>query len=69
MRLMMFIKLVKLFLLWSESDAVPVTDSSLVLKHHVPQKLNSLLPLSVSLQKQQIKILYYLTQLQMTSNM
>ena len=35
--------------------------------HHA-QKLNALLPLRMSLQKQPIQILYYLTQLQMTSN-
>ena len=37
-----------------------------VLIHHV-QMLNALLPMRMSLQKQPIKIIYYLAQLQMTS--
>ena len=45
----------------------PYQSPTLVLIHHA-QKWNALLQLSVSLQKQQIQILYYLTQLQMTSN-
>ena len=65
---MTLLKLVKLFVLqvspthyWSPTLVV-------VLIHHIPQKWNALLPLSVSFQKQQIQILYYLAQLQMTSN-
>ena len=50
----------------SESDPLPVTDTST--DTPCPKKLNALLPLSVSLQKQQIQILYYITQLQLTSN-
>ena len=66
MRLMTLIKLVKLFVL--QVSPTHYRSPTLVLIHHVPQKLNALLPLSVSFQKQQIQILYYLIQLQMTSN-
>ena len=68
MRLMTLSKLVKLFVLQASPTHYRSLTLVVVLIHHVPQKLNALLPLSVSFQKQQIQILYYLVQLQMTSN-